>query len=367
LPLNASVLIEDWGFARFAITYLLATVAAFWLLRRQPSLVPTIIFLLVYATLGMISQLGYINSGNLHGSERALFVVILAALLTSTGKRVVPASIVLVGVFLSTTGFKKLNFSSPPREHAFLSAAWQKHLAEVNRNTGDGTIWSVYSGLPEAERRVFHYATDYIIHALGPSSRSRYVNLFLQTKPSLVRLDPPRWRFAAWLLLENWSFYYEVFRAYEPIYVDDLGSLWRPVRTPIPETQTVANDLDSQGCARLAAEPDDVIYSVDVLYEAKNPWRYLPALGQTPRWLLRVTGATNQIFETISVPGGSAYGGQFAFPVIAKGGQMISICPQVSSLLPGVDLKLTNLHVIRLRSSEPVMRYILNIEARPHS
>jgi hypothetical protein len=248
-----------------------------------------------------------------------------------------------------------------PQGRDFLSAEWRRHLAAVDRNAASGPLWSVYAGLPEAQRGIFHPDSDYLIHALGPERRARYVTRFLETKPALVRLDPPRWPFAAWFLLQNWPFYREVFRAYEPIYSDDLGSLWRPAGLPRSEAQTVAGSIDDRGCVRLAAAPADAVYSVAVDYEVTNPWRSLPVLGATPRLLLDVTGASNRGFELVSLPGGSGYGGHFVFPVLARAGQPVAICPQVRSLLPGVALSLSQVNAARERLSEPVVRYIFGV------
>jgi hypothetical protein len=77
--------------------------------------------------------------------------------------------------------------------------------------------------------------------------------------------------------------------------------------------------------------------------------------------LLDVTGTSNRGFELVSLPGGSGYGGHFVFPVLARAGQAVTICPQVSSLLPGVALSLTQVTAVRERLSEPVVRYIFSV------
>jgi hypothetical protein len=361
LPLNAPALLRHRTFAEFGMVYVLGAAAASYLWVHRPWLAPSVTFLLAYATLGMVSQLSYLSPINLHGSERALFALILAALLTWQAPRLVPVALVAVGLSIAAAAFQRLQLESMPQGRDFLSAEWRRHLAAVDRNAASGPLWSVYAGLPEAQRGIFHADSDDLIHALGPERRARYVTRFLETKPALVRLDPPRWPFAAWFLLQNWPFYREVFRAYEPIYSDDLGSLWRPAGLPRSEAHSVAGSIDDRGCVWLAAAPADAVYSVAVDYEVTNPWRSLPVLGATPRLLLDVTGTSNRGFELVSLPGGSGYGGHFVFPVLARAGQPVAICPQVSSLLPGVALSLSEVTAARERLSEPVVRYIFSV------
>ena len=40
------------------------------------------------------------------------------------------------------------------------------------------TLWSTYAGLLEARNGLFHPSFDYIIHALGPANRAKYVEDF---------------------------------------------------------------------------------------------------------------------------------------------------------------------------------------------
>ena len=176
-----------------------------------------------------------------------------------------------------------------------------------------------------------------------------------------MRLDPPRWPFAVWFQLHNWPFYREVFRAYEPVYADDLGSLWRPSGAPKADPEPAVSSLDNRGCGRLPAAPTDTVYSVSVAYEVRNPWQSLPVLGATPRLLLEVSGTSNPDFGIVSLPGGAGYGGQFIFPVLARAGAPVTICPRLSALLPGVALALTGIAAARERFNEPAVRYLFSV------
>ena len=271
LPVNVRALLEHPTYIQFGLTWLLAAGAAVVLWRRYPTLAPLVVFMFVYATLGTVSQLGYISPLNLHGSERLLFALILAALLATGTPRLVMLGTTAVALCIAAASAKRLQPSPLPPQDGYLSAEWRRHLAAVDRHAGTGSIWSVYASLPEVQRDFFHPDTDYLIHALGPERRARYIARFLQTKPSLVRLDPPRWPFAVWFQLHNWPFYREVFRAYEPVYTDDLGSLWRPAGTPVTRPDSIDVSLDQRGCGRLPAPPMDTIYSVSVSYAVQNP------------------------------------------------------------------------------------------------
>src|SRR6185503_15285395 len=114
--------------------------------------------------------------------------------------------------------------------------------------------------------------------------------------------------------LHNWPFYREVFRAYEPVYTDDLG-----------------------------------------------PWQSLPVLGATPRLLLDITGTSNPHFGIVSLSGSATYGGQFLFPVLAHAGVSVTICPRVSSLLSGVVLSLTGIGATQEHFNDAAIRYLFSV------
>ncbi len=74
-----------------------------------------------------------------------------------------------------------------------------------------------------------------------------------------------------------------------------------------------------------------------------------------------VTGTSNPDFGIVSLPGGARYGGQFVFPVLARAGAPVTICPQVSALLPSVAVALTGIAAARERFNEPAVRYLFSV------
>ncbi len=139
LPLNARALLEHPTYAQFGLTWLLGAGASVALYRRHPTLAPAVVFMLVYATLGTVSQLGYISPINLHGSERLLFALVLAALLATGTPRLVTLGTMAVALCIAVAAAKRLQPSPMPQQGDYLSAEWRRHLAAVDRHAGAGS------------------------------------------------------------------------------------------------------------------------------------------------------------------------------------------------------------------------------------
>lgn len=365
LPRHAFVLAADPGFARFAATYVLGWAATGYLVMRARALAPVAVFLMVYATFGLASQLGYIYSGNLHGSERAIFALVLATLLSAAGPRLFAVPTVLAGLYIAIWGardFKALPVTPLHKEEHYLSQSWRDHVAAVGRISPAGTLWSVYAGLPEALRGSFHPDFDYIIHALGPRHRERYVDTFLKRQPDIVRLDPLwRWGYGGWLLLENWAFYREVFRRYEPVYIDKWGSLWSKATNSEPWNEASAEPaVKKRGCFVIPPRQEDTVYSVEASYSVRNPWVRLPVLGKTPRLFLNILGTISPELQTVSLPPPDVYGGSFIFPVIVRAGQDSTLCPEAVSFFGGVQLILKSISARPEALTSGARQYLFN-------
>jgi hypothetical protein len=364
LPQDAARLMTDRGFPRFAATYVLGCLAAGYVVARVRALTPAAWFLLAYATASLVSQLGYIASINLQPGERAAFALVLAITLSIVGRRFYPIPAVVLILYMAVWGIRNFVIFPPSpvtREDAYLSPSWRAHLFAVEQHSQGGAIWSVYSGLPETLRGSFHPSFDYIIHALGPDHRKRYIDTFLADLPRVVRLDPTwRWPYGGWLLMQNWPFYREVFRRYEPVYSDQWGSLWLPAETTAASSpSSVPLNADEQGCYEITQSEPSVL-SVEVLYEVRNPWAWVPVLGKTPRFFLDVSGEVNPALRIVSLPDPRTYGGTFAFPVFVKAREAARVCPTVASLLGGVSLEIKRLSFVREELTAGATRYLID-------
>ena len=68
-----------------------------------------------------------------------------------------------------------------------------QQVIDAHRGPGGAppTLWSTYAGWIEARNGIFNPSFDYIIHALGPDNRRRYVDTFRSTAPHARADDPP--------------------------------------------------------------------------------------------------------------------------------------------------------------------------------
>ena len=364
-PPNA-YLQQDWRavyiyypYIKFMAVYCLGWTASLWLVWRHRKLSATAAFFMVYATLGLISQLGYMSGETLQASERAAFAVVLAAAFLVfqrlTVITVLAASATIVGCGVETVE----RYGAPGRypEVSGISPEWAQHLAAVKTVLQDGTIWSVYSGLPELETHQFNPSFDYIIHAVGPENRERYTATFRNYRPSVARLDDLwSWRYGPWLLIEDWPFYREVFSSYEPVYRDAKGSLWRPAATQSRSHESFHLTPDPSGCIALPEIGAESVFTVTADYQVENKWRTIPLIGKTPRLLVHVSGTFDKYFDLVSVPS-EGYGGKFTFPILASGGEKIVMCPEAASFFP-TTFQLLGATVRQEQFSSSVMDYL---------
>ena len=109
-----------------------------------------------------------------------------------------------------------------------LSYSWVAHLALSDHVTGGAKVWPVYAGLHELRSGGLVTPADYVIHALGPIERNRYVAEFLDNSPEFVRTDPTgQWDYGTWLLSHNWEFYREVVTRYQVAAADRKATFWK--------------------------------------------------------------------------------------------------------------------------------------------
>lgn len=243
-----------------------------------------------------------------------------------------------------------------------LDLNWQTYL-----NTADAlmpeaagkTIWATYSGLLHDHFGEFNPSTDYIIHVLGPQCRDEYLRRFRQVRPAYVETLPSGGEFIweEWLHNTFWDFYQELLLNYTRKGVTNHSVIWErkssgtatlraagvvaqghlkgPVSLPLPE----------------AFGPEQLLV-VELEYETRNPWRWLPIIGRSPRFVVhwdRVSGPF--LTHSMALPD---YRSSVRFSLLPRLRQYPSQNPRlqfsVESLLPGaaIDVRRVSLSVLSL-------------------
>lgn len=156
-------------------------------------------------------------------------------------------------------------------------------------------VWSLYTGLIEAEMKTFHPSRegyDYIIHALGPERRAAYVNEFKRVKPKfVVTLSRPYFFYEEWLQNSHWELYGLIDQNYEvvketPIYVvwQKRDQPWSATNTHARQWQSLAVDEAQQKISlpklNLSTVPDVETYALEQ-YQAEQ--ERLRAMGKDNR------------------------------------------------------------------------------------
>ncbi|HZS04865.1 MAG TPA: hypothetical protein VFD58_08535 [Blastocatellia bacterium] len=281
----------------------------------------------------------------------------------------------LCWIFLSKMpGELKINPGKPLPQ---FSAQWDKYLTQTtaaidrlsDQKGGDSNpvIWSTYSGLLEDHYHVFHPAEDYIIHALGPERRKRYLETFRLTRPEIVQ-TVRRSLFIAyaknrdyeqWLQNTSWDFYEEVLSNYEILSVSDMFFTWK--RTAYPwvspdqhfDEFPLSPGVDSlQIPAQYAADQPGILV-VRLRYRTNNPWRKIPVLGSLPRYLVIPENAV----KTLPISA-APYASEIRFPLLLKPGTAPQLKFQTRSPVPGADFTVESIAFKRLPLKDNQRRFL---------
>lgn len=237
---------------------------------------------------------------------------------------------------------------------------WPQTAAESQRvldahRTPDGkppTLWSTYAGLLEARNGLFHPSFDYIIHALGPENRARYVDDFRRLKPTLVQTVSPTYTpYEAWIEATSWDFYSELLQHYRLMGATPWSLFWERLEEPGPSVQEVWSSPVAPGATsiELPAPPGNqgvALLEVELFTAFGNPLRFLPVVGALPRYLVSIENAAN--VEPVSL---DPYVASSRFPVFAYRGQPVRLSWDAYSLLPGARVEVSRVRV----SFVPVM------------
>ncbi len=210
------------------------------------------------------------------------------------------------------------------------------------------SLWSTYAGLLEARNGIFQPSTDYIIHALGPDGRARYVSDFKRVRPELVQTVSPLYtQYESWIENTSWDFYAELLHNYKIVGATDWSIFWE--RLPSADSVTSAPwslDLDGKtNTVKLPPVPGDTssvtLLQIELDYDVHNPLHVLPVVGAMPRYLVASRNAIQRDPVTLD-----PYVKQSRFPLIVRGGQSAELQWNTFGLLPGASIS-----VHRIRAS----------------
>lgn len=201
-------------------------------------------------------------------------------------------------------------------------------------------LWSTYSGWIEARNSMFNPSFDYIIHALGPDNRRRYVDTFRTTRPTLVQtIHPTYTQYEGWLENNDWEFYDELLKWYTITATTPWSIFWERRATAASDPKFIAAMQVPAGMTTvpLPPIPDSLstpmtLLEVDVEYETKNPLHWLPIIGPSPRYLIGLEGAVSQTPVSLD-----PFVRHVRFPLLVSPGQRPTLHFETFSLLPGAS------------------------------
>jgi len=339
------------------------------------------LFLVLYGLISLTSMLGMIIPAYAQPATRVAVIVVLGWLYQMWtmkrerfgDRRIGPAVPVLLTALLIVVSFLREEpammglVRSPThftRVHLMdgvgpaMSEPWVQTqitgLSEVERlrrSLGhDPVIWSTYAGLLEWQVGVFHPATDYIIHTLGPKRRSEYASLFVADRPDLVQtIRPPFTGYEEWLEGTHWDFYRPLLERYDVAATGPWSFFWTrrdsvaaPALAPLLEMAVPPNTLTLSTSPQLPADSIGV-FEVRLRYHTHNPLAAIPVLGGLPRYLIDLPGSTN-LYPVSLAP----YATERSFPVVIRGESPIIIRGYVASLIGGATLTLDSVRIQRI-------------------
>jgi hypothetical protein len=250
-----------------------------------------------------------------------------------------------------------------PEKHqgVYYSANWMNQISaakDILTAQPQLKIWSTYTSILEYETNQFNPDTDYVIHALGPGRREKYLQTFETTKPDIVRTMDSKWGYEEMLRNTNWTMYEDILTNYEAFSSTVTGLLWKKTNDNWDKQVKWdgASDVTNKPSFEIPVTPSagKHIYSVRVKYNISNPWKWVPLIGKTPRYLLYVR---NSMYHApISLP---PYWNEWTFPVIVDGDQKPSVDLQTLSPIPGAGFVVSDISYRELHISENNMKYFI--------
>jgi uncharacterized membrane protein len=276
------------------------------------------------------------------------------------------AALVVAGwVLLASRSFRSTLFNSIPHfvaEHVVghrgfeIAGIWPQTLqaddemlrAHQSPPGSRPRIWSTYAGWLEARAGVFHPSFDYVIHPLGPENRRAYLETFRAVRPDLVQTVRPAYsQYELWIENANWDLYRELLQSYVIAGETPWSFFWERRTDSAGAPLSLGGATLPAGASevRLPVVPSDgaspvTVLDVELEYDAKNPFRWLPVVGPMPRYLIGVEGGVTPMPISLDPYVSSSH-----FPVFAKPGQSPVLHVQPFSLLPGVSITVRSIRV----------------------
>ena len=217
------------------------------------------------------------------------------------------------------------------------------------------TLWSTYAGLLEARNGIFHPTVDYVIHALGPANRVKYVEDFHRLAPRLAQTVRPGYTgYEAWIEDTSWDFYVELLRNYQLVASTPWSFFWERLPAPAPPPTPVWSGNVSPGADSIAlplvpTSSDGsgiMLLQVEIDYKIRNPLHVLPVIGALPRYFVRSSEALQAIPVTVD-----PYTTTTRFPLLALRGKAPVLRWTAESLLPGAHIDVIAVHLSEVHTS----------------
>ncbi len=338
-------LASDWGaLAALMLTYgVLTAIPLIGILSRHYVFPQARIFLLVStlalahgfgaATIGRIASRRLAGRWSVAALAGALFVAAAAGTSLLLLFRSAQSATQTVQHWRQPASFSR---SLDDHWNAFMTGATR--VIDTHRVRPQLTLWSEYAALLDAHYGTFQPAEDYIIHSVGQERWKHYLETFRQTNPEFVTTMTSQFSFAEWLQDERWEFYEDLVDNYLPLENVEHATIWqrRPGNWVEAGRNYQALPLSSGGDSVTipgASAGATGIVVLRIRYQVRNPWKKLPLIGATPRYLAAVEGTPRHM--PISFP---PYCSSFQFPVKLAGSAPVTIHFHTESFLPGAQL-----------------------------
>lgn len=254
----------------------------------------------------LAATLGYILTGSGHNCREPLevFTVLLVLglglraarrlappRLTRDGKALTAAALAAAAVYLAGQGV--LAASGRTRTQPVGNvipelggpAPYPLALEQAADLTAGEEVFSLYATGLEAVKGQFQPSGyDYIIHALGPAAQTAYRQCFTDGQYEWVQT--PCLSTDAWLALENWYFYRDLFAGYRRALRTEYSWIWQKADAQsLPAAVTVTVTDNGDGSFTVACESDDTssfIADVALTWDSAftSPWAALLDLGR---------------------------------------------------------------------------------------
>ncbi|MEO6876915.1 MAG: hypothetical protein ABI205_00435, partial [Gemmatimonadaceae bacterium] len=213
---------------------------------------------------------------------------------------------------------------------------------------------------------LFQPSVDYIIHALGPKGRAKYVSDFERLRPQLVQTVLPTYtQYEPWIEGTSWDFYAALLHNYTLIGGTPWSLFWKRNAVPGAAPQQVWAATLAPGATAVAlpaapgADGSVVLLQAELTYTVNNPLHVLPVVGAMPRYLVYEQGALRQ--DPVSL---DPYTTSARFPIVALRGKSVRLVWSTFSLLPGASIHVTGVRLWFVPVSDANAHWLSDLVAR---